>query len=135
MSINIVNAFYSALTGSAALTATLIGSRIYLIEGPHNSTLPYLVVSPVFTFVEPWYSSVDAKELPFQIDLWALRTTGMTALAAANTALYTLLHRSRLTVTGHDGAVITCTNEGSYSTSEDACRIRSEWLAESAKLP
>ena len=134
MSINIVNALYSTLTGSASLTASLIGSRIYLIEGPHNGTLPYLVLSPIVAAVDNWYGTVQAKEVPFQIDLWALRTTGITALAAANTILFTLLNKTRITVTGHDGAKLTCTNEGAYSTEEDAVRIRSEWLAQSTQF-
>lgn len=127
MSKAILDALNSRLDATAAL-ATIVGSKIYLQEGPTDVNPPLLVYKATAVRTTPYFGAVTRVEidLDFIFHLGNVGTaTGYTAAAALATALSTPL----TSVTGYDRVRFTQVESGVPSFEDDSWSIVERYRA------
>lgn len=127
MSKAILDALNSRLDATASLLS-IVGSKIYLQEGPPDVNPPLLVYKATAVRTFPYFGSVSRVEidLDFVFHLGNAGTsTGYTAAAALATALSTPL----TSVTGYDRVRFTQVESGVPSFEDDSWSIVERYRA------
>lgn len=130
MSQAIIDALFTKLTTdqtSGSLYDSVTG-RIYDGTVPDNAGNPSLVYNLIDDPPQLVFGARDTIRIRIQFDVYVPRESGTKAARQINDKLYSLLHRSSLTVTGYTGNNVLCQQRGAVEVEDDFYRIRSEYL-------
>lgn len=130
----IYDAIYAKLTATqtAGTPYALTEGRIYEAQSAINEDCPLIVFGLNADEVDGYFT-VDNVNLDFYVDIYGYKESGAKVTRTIADAVYALLHRQSLTITGYTGGVMLCRDRGGEAeqdliaggeTRRDAWRIR-----------
>ena len=124
----ILDALYTKFAADTAAggVSTLTGARMYEVEGPDDAALPLLLWTPVSDIPVATFGN-DGFDAEYQFDVFGDGALGPKPVRTINDAIWTLLNRKTLTVTGYGSATVACTERGVETREGRAIRIRSQY--------
>lgn len=130
----IVDAIYVKLTASGATNpSALVSGRIAESEGPFDESFPHILFHIISDPVDATFLR-DNADIIVQVDTYGEKSGGSKAVRVVSDAIFSLLNRSTLSISGFTGGTVDGQDRGSRTTEGDAIRIMQMYRVQTTEV-
>lgn len=126
--VDVSTAIYTKMTSvqTGGSFYALVGGRIYFAQARDEITIPCAIVTIVSDVPDEYFAGSDL-DANYQVEIYSPRTSTPETAQAIADALYSLMHRTAITISNHTAGQTWCVDKGAPFPDDDSYGINTQW--------